>query len=307
MASVVAKGINEAVQVNIPVLVQLSKHASSLKLGSRQVIACQSGGYQSPFKGRGMEFDESRLYNPGDDIRNIDWRVTARMGKAYTKLYHEERERPVFIWVDYRKSMFFATRGCFKSVLAARMASLLAWSATHYGDRVGGIVFSENAHHELKPQRGKQGALRLINQLVNHPVWRPNKTNDKDIREGSKLIARLQRVARPGSLIFLVSDFRNFDETALSQISRLSRHNEIVMVYMYDQLEKSLPITGRYRVSNGVDEITIDAYDKVRTEDYRRRFIDRLEQLKQLSRRNRMKLVSCSTQDDPLTVLQTGL
>ena len=88
-----------------------------------------------------MEFDESRLYQPGDDIRNMDWRVTARTGKPHTKLFREERERPVFVWVDYRAPMFFATQGVFKSVFVARMAALIAWNAVQQGDRIGGLIF----------------------------------------------------------------------------------------------------------------------------------------------------------------------
>ena len=116
-----------------------------------------------------MEYDESRLYQPGDDIRNIDWRVTARTGKPHTKLFREERERPVHVWVDLRAPMFFATRGKYKAVRAAELASLFAWTACQQGDRIGGIVFSDNSHHELKPQRGKSAVLRLIKFMVEAP------------------------------------------------------------------------------------------------------------------------------------------
>lgn len=254
-----------------------------------------------------MEFDESRLYQPGDDIRNIDWRVTARTNKVHTKLFREERERPVFVWVDFRRPMFFATRGCFKAVLAARLASLLAWSANYYGDRIGGVIFSEGTHHELKPQRGKTGVLKLINQLVKHPSWLHYDVASADRRSGSRALARLRRVARPGSLIFLISDFRNLDEAALSQISNLSSSNEIVLIFIYDPLEKSLPGAGHYRVSDGEEELLVDTYDKDRVEGYRHRFAEHLERLRQLSRKIRCRLLFCSTTDDPVITLQKGL
>ena len=163
--------VNEAVSVNIPALVRLSDAGRNLPLKTNHALALQGGNYASPFKGRGMEYDESRLYQPGDDIRNLDWRVTARSGRPYTKLFREERERPVYLWVDYRATMFFATRGSYKAVRAAEMASILAWSANNQGDRVGGIVFSDEVHNELKPRRGKAAVLQLINSLVNHPSW----------------------------------------------------------------------------------------------------------------------------------------
>ena len=299
--------INEAVQVSVPALVRLSQYSSSIPFLSKEILARQTGNYQSPFKGRGMEFDESRLYQPGDDIRNIDWRVTARTGKTHTKLFREERERPVFLWIDLRAPMFFATRGQFKSVMAARLASLLAWSAAHHGDRVGSVIFSDDIHHELKPHRGKTGVLRLINQLVDHPVWQNFNTAKVDKNAGSRALIRLRRVARPGSLIFLISDFRYLDPAAQNQLIRLSQHNDVVMIYIHDPLEEKLPPAGRYRISDGKDELTIDSFDKSRVKKHQQRYLNHLEQLKQLSRKGNIYFLSCSTVDDPVSLLQVAL
>jgi hypothetical protein len=161
---------NDLVAVNLKILLNLSKAASSLNLRHDQIRSGQSGAYLSKLKGRGMEFDEARLYQPGDDIRTIDWRVTARTGKTHTKVFREERERPVFISVDYRPTMAFATRGVFKSVQAAKLAALLAWAAQQHGDRIGGQIFTDFACQELKPQNGKHAVLRFLNALVS-PVF----------------------------------------------------------------------------------------------------------------------------------------
>ena len=117
------------------------------------------GGYVSPYRGRGMEFEEVRAYQPGDDIRNMDWRVTARTGRPHTKLFREERERPVLFLVDLGPSMAFGTRVAFKSVVAARAAALLAWAARDNGDRIGGIVFAGKRHRELRPAARERGML----------------------------------------------------------------------------------------------------------------------------------------------------
>ncbi|MBF8270610.1 MAG: DUF58 protein, partial [Gammaproteobacteria bacterium] len=296
-----------AVQISVPVLVRLNQSVAGISLHTGRIQAQQGGDYHSTFKGRGMEFDESRLYQPGDDIRNIDWRVTARTNKTHTKLFREERERPVFVWVDFRRPMFFATRGSFKAVLAAKLAALLAWSANRQGDRVGGVIFSESVHHELKPQRGKTGVLRLINQLVQHPAWTQHSRDPGDSHDCGKALSRLRRVARPGSLIFLISDFRDMDDPALAQISTLSANNEVVMIMLYDPLEKSLPAVGRYRVSDGAEELLVDTYDRDRVDRYRGRFLTHLERFQQLARKLRSHLVLCSTTDDPVVVLTQGL
>ena len=161
-------------------LIRLAGPARAIALDVLRVNSLQTGAYVSRFRGRGMEFDESRPYQPGDDPRSIDWRVTARSTTAYTKLFREERERPVFIAVDLRSSMHFATRGCFKSVSASRAAALLSWAAHHRGDRLGGLVFGDTTHRELKPRLGRQAALRFVHELATHPDWKSARTAVED-------------------------------------------------------------------------------------------------------------------------------
>ena len=201
----------DPVRVTAPGLVALARQAGAIGLDTRRIRSRMTGEYLSPFRGRGMEFDEARIYQPGDDIRNIDWRVTARTGRVHTKMFREERERPVFLWVDLRTPMFFATRGAYKSVIAARAAGLVAWSAQQRGDRVGGLVFSDSEHHEVRPQRGKPAVLHLINRLAGHPAW-TDPAATVDPRAGLDAALRMRRLARPGSLVFLISDFRGLDE-----------------------------------------------------------------------------------------------
>ena len=153
------------VQVTLADLVRLRPAGESLRLTAPRIRVATEGGHVSPYKGRGVEFDESRPYQPGDDLRTIDWRVTARTGKPHTKVFREERNRPVFVWLDLRRPMLFATRGAFKGVRAAEAAALVAWSAVANGDRLGGLVFSETEHHELRPALGSRAALRLLQTI----------------------------------------------------------------------------------------------------------------------------------------------
>ncbi len=297
----------EKVRISVPAMVGMNRYSSLIPLNPGIILARQSGNYQSSFKGRGMEFDESRLYQPGDDIRNIDWRVTARTGKTHTKVFREERERPVFIWVDLRAPMFFATRGMFKSVMASYFAALLAWAANHHGDRIGGVIFSEHTHNELKPHRGKIGVLRFINKLVEHPSWETPYAGKDDNQALGRELIRLRRVTRPGSLIFLISDFRYMSESDENQIIRLSKHSDVVLIYVYDPLEESLPAAGQYRISDGDRDMSIDTYDKRYTSRYHDRHQLHTDRLSRLSRMGNIFLVSSSTVDDPLQVLQSKM
>lgn len=301
------RSFNETVSISVPSMVGMNRYASLIPLRPGKILARQSGNYQSAFKGRGMEFDESRLYQPGDDIRNIDWRVTARTGKTHTKLFREERERPVFIWVDLRAPMFFATRGRFKSVMASYIASLLAWAANHHGDRIGGVIFSEDNHHELKPHRGKIGVLRFINKLVEHPSWQEPWRGQADRESLGRELIRLRRVTRPGSLICLISDFRYMTESDETQILRLSKHNDVILIYIHDLLEESLPQGGQYRISDGENDMSIDTGNRDYINTYQQRYQQHRERLQRMSRMGNIYLIACSTTDDPLQVLQSKL
>jgi uncharacterized protein (DUF58 family) len=213
-------------------LIRLNGPARAIALDALRVNSLQTGAYVSHFRGRGMEFDESRPYQPGDDPRSIDWRVTARSTTAYTKLFREERERPVLVVADLRASMHFATRGCFKSVNASRAAALLSWAAHHRGDRLGGLIFGDTTHRELKPRLGRRAALRFVHELVNHPDWE-NRERAAEIDSEAALtqaMSALRRVARPGSLVVVLSDFLGFSRAAQSYLSSVARHNEVLAV-----------------------------------------------------------------------------
>ena len=298
---------DDIVRVKQSTLIELHRDAQKIPLISHGVKAMLSGNYLSAFKGRGMEFDEARLYQPGDDIRSIDWRVTARTGKTHTKLFREERERPVLLWVDYRRSMFFGTQNYFKSVLAAKTAALLAWSAVQHGDRLGGLIFSENLHQELRPQRGKAGTLHFIKKLAEHPAWDDYQHTPHDETSGAQALNRLRRVARPGSLIFLISDFRYLDSSAESSLTQLCRHNDVVMLFINDPLEAQLPPAGFYRVSDGDNEVNLNTRNAQNRNEYAQRFQQHEQYLRDLSNKLGMYFLNLATDMPLVSHLQKGL
>ena len=290
-------------------LIRLSGPARVLALDVLRINSLQTGAYVSHFKGRGMEFDESRPYQPGDDPRSIDWRVTARSSEAYTKLFREERERPVLIMTDLRSNMHFATRGCFKSVSGTRAAALLAWSAHHRGDRLGGIVFGDTRHRELKPRLGRQAALRYVHELVSHPDWntRTDQGATDDEAPLTQAMAMLRRVAHPGSLVIIISDFVGLSRTAQSYLTGIARHNEVLAVFLSDPLERNLPPPGRYRLVSHDEEMAIDTYARGARDDYRHAFEERVQDFDVFCHRYGIHLMPLSTDEDPVRALQQAL
>lgn len=290
---------SDPVRPSLDELIRLSQPAAGLSLARPTVRALQSGQYLSSFKGRGMEFDETRPYTQGDDVRHLDWRVTARTGKPHTKLFREERERPVFLTVDYRAAMFFATRGMFKSALAARLSALIAWSARRHGDRIGGQIFSEGGSVEFKPEHGHTAVLRLLKALVDRSVPATEGHPEPMLEEA---LVRLPRHARPGSLAFVFSDFRHLNAAGEAALSRLARHCDGVLVLVFDPLEQSLPL-GRHRYGKDGRDLVVDA-DRRTAAEHEQRFRGRYERVQQLAGRHGLRFVSCATTDDPLLVLQ---
>ena len=287
-------------------LIQLRLLAAKLPLNSGKIHARQGGAYLSSFKGRGMEFDESRMYLPGDDIRSMDWKVTARTNQPHTKVFREERERPVLLWLDLNPSMFFATRGAFKSVVATKAASLLAWSTVSSNDRLGALIFSGEQHTEMRPKRGKAAALDFIRRSCAHPAWE-HAPKPQQPRNMNLAASRLRKVVKPGSLIFLISDFREMDEQARSHIINLSRHNNLVLLHIYDPFEATLPTSGNYKVSDGINDVSLNTANKKLRSTYQSRFAEHQESLKKLCRQHRIHWIPVSTEDDVLESLQKGL
>lgn len=229
-------------------LQQLSRQMNLLSAPRR--AAQLSGNWQTRIRGRGMDFAEVREYQQGDDIRSMDWRVTARTGKPHSRVFTEERERPVILAADLRSPMFFGSRLGFKSVTAAASLALLGWAAQNSRDRVGGLVMGDSAHREIRPRNGKKGVLGVIHsldefsRLLINPL-QPARQTMPD------LLLKLQRVVKPGSSVYLASDFHDFDDTCVPHLQRLSRHAQLTLLLISDPLEWQLPEGNALWVTDG--------------------------------------------------------
>lgn len=231
-----------------------------------------AGLLTSKFRGRGIDFAEVRIYQPGDDVRTIDWGVTARTQVPHTKLFQEEKERPVLILVDQSRSMYFGSQVTFKSVLAARTAALIAWAFLERGDRVGGIVFAEGGHREVRPRRSKHAVLRLLHEAndFNHALKRePVEANPEASQNYfTEALANVRRVTKHGSVIFVISDFNNYTDESKIHLQPLARHSDVVGIHISDPLEAQLPSPDLYSITDGVSRSRVNTANRHHREMY---------------------------------------
>lgn len=290
---------------DVSTLLKLRFAAKDLKLSvQRDSSASLTGGSRTRFRGRGMEFEEVRVYHPGDDIRTIDWRVTARTNIPHTKLFREERERPTFVAADQRASLFFGSQRCFKSVLCAHLATLLAWASLHNNDRVGGLVFGNQGHRDIRPRRAKHSVLELIQRLdeFNHGLNSPL-VSERHISLAT-VLKDLRRIARPGSALYLISDFQDYDSECQEQLYLLARHTDVTLFLVTDPLEQALPAKGLLTVSDGRQRLQIAAGDRHLRESFHAHYLERFELLKKQSQKLKIPLYSFSTAEDEITQMR---
>lgn len=270
-----------------------------------RVSTHQWGSNASVFKGRGMEFAESRIYQAGDDVRNIDWRVTARTGKTHTKLFQEERERPVQILLDCRAMMQFGTRTRFKSHLAAEIAAQLAWAAHDGGDRLGGQLLTRSGLAEYRAARTRRAVLRFLEKIVEHSSWQANQAvnspNEPALATG---VARLRRVCRPGTLVFVISDFNDFDADVGKQLARLSHRAHITAIQVLDALDSALPPRGG-RLSDGEKTLSLSVLGRDKVADYAADFTKRQQHLFKTCAQNGITYHQLMTTDAANSILRS--
>ncbi len=210
-----------------------------------------SGRYASRLRGRGLNFEELRRYQPGDDIRTMDWKVTARTRSPHVRVYTEERDRAVLLVVDQRLNMFFGTRERMKSVTAAELAALGAWRALDVDDRVGAVVFNDSEVVDIRPQRSQQTVMSILNGVL-----RMNQALRLGTGEASgpgrlnEALTQAVRLAPHDVLVVIISDFFGADETTDRLASRLAAHNDVLGLLVHDPVRLD-PVGRSINVSDG--------------------------------------------------------
>ena len=284
---------------------ELPLFADGVSLNQKELLACQNiakalpqrrtkaraalaGHRASTIKGRGMEFAEVRHYQSGDDVRTIDWRVTARTGKAHTKLFVEERERPVLLLLDLSHSLYFGSSLMLQAVQAAHLGSTLGWNAVANGDRLGALIASEQQHIELKPRSRQTAMMALISAIQTVHQQQLDGINQQQHEPDHLFRAcqRLRRIAKPGSLIWIISDGSHFTPKCLAPLSELKRHCDIGAFLISDPLRQGeLPLPAQFQlpVKDGNNELILNrnSYDRwlVSQQNQQQDFINMMSQL----------------------------
>ena len=293
-------------------LIGLRFAASQLSMRvDQKARATLAGTRSTKMRGRGIEFEEVRQYQAGDDIRTIDWRVTARSGTPHTRLFREERERPTLICIDQRQSMFFGSRNTFKSCVAAHVAALAGWATLEAGDRVGGLVFNDHAHSDIRARRHRESVLQFLNEInrFNHQL---NAAAGGSPKPFSDVLKELQRIAKPGYQIILISDFHGLTtvsgqhdrDDCTKKLSQLAQHCELSAVFICDQLEAELPPPGRYGISDGQHQLVLDATGHDRRRRFHAAFEQHEHELRQRLGRHGIPVLNVRTDDIVLAKLQ---
>jgi uncharacterized protein (DUF58 family) len=251
------------VYANLDDLIRIQFKARNFSfLPQQPVSSILSGRYASRLRGRGLNFEEIRRYQPGDDIRTMDWKVTARTRSPHVRVYTEEKDRAVVLIVDQRINMFFGTRDKLKSVTAAELAALGAWRAVDVGDRVGAVVFNDTEIVDIRPQRSQQTVMSILGTIVrmNHALQADAQAESNPDMLNRALEKALQLVPHD-ALVVMISDYFGVDERTERLTAQMAEHNDVLALLVHDPIRLQ-PAEQRVTVSDGLLQMEIDFADK---------------------------------------------
>lgn len=287
-------------------LIRLRILSRGIKLFSRQKSQSDHVGQTlARTHGRGMEFEEVRSYQQGDDIRLINWPMTARTGRPYTKIYQEERDKPLYLLMDQSFSMHFGTKVAFKSVIAARVAALMLWSAFEQGHQVGGILFNEHEQLVIHATPQRKTVLKMLAQLSHYANLSTvgRSMADYTLCSGLKI---LQQKRIKGALLSVVSDFTTINDELLQCLTAMSASNDILLFFIYDPLERQAPHPNLYYISDGHEKMLLNTYDKNQVTDYNNHFYNRFERIRSHCRKYRIRFIALATEDELVNKINAG-
>jgi uncharacterized protein (DUF58 family) len=285
------------VYVSLGQLMALQFQTRGLSFVARQPQgSILAGNHASRLRGRGLNFDELRRYQPGDDLRHLDWRASLRTGKPVVRTFTEERDRPALIVVDQRMSMFFGSVRSFKSAVAAELGALAAWMVFNAGDRVGGLVFNDERIDSVAPLRSRKRVETLCSRIVEQNATL-NASNPDHEADGQldKVLQQCLALAGHDHLICLVSDFAGAGERTLQLMRQLSAHNDVIALQVYDPLALNVPDSGHLMVTQGQLQVEL-AVQKRQVRQPLGDFLGgRLKDVASLLRRSQVPLLMIST------------
>lgn len=283
----------------------ISYESSSQLLGyhiKNKSLSQFAGNYTSSFKGQGMEFDEVRNYAEGDDMRSIDWRVTARLDEMFVKVFRQEKQRNVLICVDKNSYMNFGTRVTFKNVLAAKVAAIIGFAANKNSDKVGFYVFGDvkNRFAYFKPNLSKASILKGLKLLCSG-------SDDGENYSIDGAIFNLKRLEVSPSIIFIISDFRGINEVFEKNLYLIAKKAEVVFINISDESDYFIPDVGRIILKQGSRRYLLNTSYRQGVKNYQKNYQQRLSYLNKIKNNLKARLIEISTKDEPLKTLIKGI
>ncbi|MEA3278778.1 MAG: DUF58 domain-containing protein [Pseudomonadota bacterium] len=290
-------------------LIRLQFKAKGFSYLPRQPVhSVLYGRHASRLRGRGLNFEELRNYLPGDDIRNVDWKATSRTSRPHVRVFTEERDRPVWLLVDQRASMFFGSRERLKSVTAAEAAAVSAWRVLGLGDRVGALVFDDTEIVEIKPQRSRNQVMRILGEVVrkNHAL-RAGAGIATNPGMFNEVLRRLLPLVKHDTLVTLISDVSGADDDSVRMVTQLNQHNDVILAFVYDPMEQELPGVGRLAMSDDTGQIEVDTSRSALRRGFEEHFQDGLRKMQALSRKQAIPLLQIGTHSPVLDQVREQL
>ena len=288
------------VYADLSELVRLQYKARGYTFLPRQPVhSVLAGRHASRLRGRGLNFEEIRRYMWGDDIRNMDWRVTARTRKPHVRVYTEERDRPVLLLIDQRQNMFFGSRRAMKSVVAAEAATLAAWRVFFQGDRVGAIVFNDQDIIEIKPHRSRNQVMRILQAVVNfNHQLRADCQFEPNSAMYNEALRRALRQANHDYLIASIGDGFGVDTETFRLGTQIAAHNDVIVLFIYDALETTLPDAGRLVFGQGGRQLEVDSGAETFRRKFNARFLERFNSIERFCRQRSVPRIPINTEED---------
>lgn len=288
------------VHVNLADLVAMRHRARGFSFLPRQPIhSLLAGRHASRLRGRGLNFEEIRRYQPGDDIRQIDWKVTARTRQTHSRVYTEERERTTLLLVDQRITMFFGSVRRMKSVTAAEAAALAAWRVLEQQDQVGALVFNDRDIVEVRPHRSQSAVMRILGAIVDQnralSVKQGQQSNPGMLNEA---LRRCDRLAGHDCLVCIISDGTGQDQETRRLLTRIGRHNDTLFAFVHDPVEGELPDAGPLVFGDGQAQLEVDTGRRGLRERFRAGFADMRASGRTFLLRREMPIIPLNTRDD---------
>ena len=297
---------NAGLSVSLQELMEERKNLNRLHQKTKLVSSDMAGEVRSAFKGRGIEMEEIREYTFGDDVRDIDWRVTARKKTPYTKVYAEEKDREIYVLLDLSPSMVFGTKKELKSVTASKIAALIGWMAQENRDRFGAIIYDGEKLNMFKSQQNRAHLLAVLKKIceTGHKILSDIKQSKPSENGFSYPLQALSKLIKSKAAVFIISDFAKFGDSEKKALAALAKKGQIFCINIFDILETKAPKSGEYMVEENGKTLVFDTHSKSFCKQYQECFTNKRKAVKLFCQNFGCRYMEVRTDDDIFTQLK---